>query len=138
MDNTGTSNVIRLRPHHLLCTQGYEGKGYDPAFVRDMDLIVEYLRTVQDAEIELVFCTDDLCRACPNRHDENICRSDNKVLQYDRSVISLFDLKEKKYRYQDLIRQIDAGMTETVLESICGDCEWYSESACRKNILRLS
>ena len=28
--------MIHLRPHHLLCTQGYSGKGYDENFVAHM------------------------------------------------------------------------------------------------------
>lgn len=36
-------DVITLRPHHLLCTQAYSGKGYDEAFVRNMDRVTESL-----------------------------------------------------------------------------------------------
>ena len=31
---------IVLRPHHLLCTQGYSGKGYDNDFVAHMTDVV--------------------------------------------------------------------------------------------------
>ncbi|MDD7224175.1 MAG: DUF1284 domain-containing protein, partial [Lachnospiraceae bacterium] len=34
--------MITLRPHHLLCTQGYSGKGYSDDFVENMDKIVDY------------------------------------------------------------------------------------------------
>ena len=33
-----------MRPHHLLCTQGYSGKGYSQEFVRNMDHWVKRLR----------------------------------------------------------------------------------------------
>ena len=57
---------MRLRPHHLLCTQGYSGKGYSPEFVKNMDAVVRRLRTEQKTPIELVFSTDDLCSCCPD------------------------------------------------------------------------
>lgn len=36
--------MIKLRPHHLLCTQGYSGNGYSDNFVKNMDYITEMLR----------------------------------------------------------------------------------------------
>ena len=30
---------MKLRPHHLMCTQSYAGKGYDEDFVKVMDKI---------------------------------------------------------------------------------------------------
>ena len=35
---------IVLRPHHLLCTQGYSGHGYSEAFVEHMNDVVHQLR----------------------------------------------------------------------------------------------
>ena len=58
--------MIKLRPHHLLCTQGYSGKGYSDDFVENMDKIVDYLRNNEDAKIMLKFGDDDLCSRCPN------------------------------------------------------------------------
>ena len=34
---------IKLRPHHLLCTQGYSGKGYSEEFVEHMNEVVAML-----------------------------------------------------------------------------------------------
>ena len=39
---------IVLRPHHLLCTQGYSGHGYSEAFVEHMNDIVHQLREVPE------------------------------------------------------------------------------------------
>ena len=41
--------MIKLRPHHLLCTQGYSGKGYSREFVENMTEIVKSIKN----EIEL-------------------------------------------------------------------------------------
>ena len=58
---------IVLRPHHLLCTQGYSGKGYDNDFVAHMTDVVHQLRDVPGTTIHLTFSTDTLCSCCPNK-----------------------------------------------------------------------
>ena len=45
---------IVLRPHHLLCTQGYSGKGYDNDFVAHMTDVVHQLRDVPGTTIHLI------------------------------------------------------------------------------------
>ena len=124
-----------MRPHHLLCTQGYSGKGYSGEFVRNMDEWVDKLRTREGFRVRITFSTDDLCTCCPHKQGEGICDDDAKVLEYDRKIIAYFRLEEKEYVYRDLIREIDARMTREMLDDICGNCSWYPVSACRRNIL---
>ena len=59
--------MIRLRPHHLLCTQGYSGEGYNESFVAHMNEVVEQLRNVPGTKITLTFSTDTLCSCCPHK-----------------------------------------------------------------------
>lgn len=129
--------MIKLRPHHLLCTQGYSGKGYSSDFVVNMDAIVEKLRSEKSTQIEIVNSTDHLCSKCPNMMGVNWCKDDHKVLEYDRKVMEYFDLEEATYVYQELIQKINEKMTPDMMDDICGNCGWYPISACRKNILGL-
>lgn len=130
--------TIKLRPHHLLCTQGYSGKGYSDTFVSNMDDVVERLRNNQDEKVEIVFTTDCLCGTCPSKMSEGVCKSDDKVLRFDKGVIDALGLDEGIYSYQDLITKLDeylaSGVEDEQLKKICGDCEWYPVSACWKNI----
>jgi len=126
---------MKLRPHHLLCTQGYEGKGYSGDFVENMTGITMHLRNNADAVIEVVFSTDDICEKCPHMLGDDLCESNDKVKRIDNKVISYFGIEEKNYIYQDIICKINAKMTSSMMDDICGDCQWYSMSACRKNIL---
>ena len=64
--------IIKLRPHHLLCTQGYSGKGYSENFVKNMDKVVSRLRTDKNAQVQIVFDTDCLCQECPSKIGEGI------------------------------------------------------------------
>ena len=130
--------IIKLRPHHLLCTQGYSGAGYSGEFVSNMDKVVKLLRSDRNAKVEIVFSTDSICAYCPSKVSDGICRSDSKVLKYDKGVISALGLDERIYSYQKLISKLDAYLTsgngDELLKAICGDCEWYHDSDCWKNI----
>lgn len=127
--------TLLLRPHHLLCTQGYSGRGYSRDFVRHMDRVVEYLRNDPEASFRLIFSTDDLCCACPHKKDENLCDTNEKVTRFDRKLVHYFQLEEKIYHYKEIISYIDRNMTEEMLADICEGCEWYPISACRRKIL---
>ncbi|WP_408072545.1 DUF1284 domain-containing protein [Butyrivibrio sp. JL13D10] len=127
--------IINLRPHHLLCTQGYSGKGYDENFVRNMTEITTKMRTDSDLKVRIVFSTDDLCKYCPRKRGEGICADDHKVLGFDAGVIDFLKLEEKVYGYQELIHEINEKMTSEKMKNICGNCEWHQMSACEKNIL---
>ncbi len=122
---------MRLRPHHLLCTQSYSGKGYDNAFVENMNRITAALRKNVLVPVEIVFSADDLCSCCPNMIDKSLCKDNKKVTSYDKKVTEYFHIEEKTYIYQDITREIRKKMTPEILEDICGDCEWYPVSACK-------
>ena len=126
--------AIVLRPHHLLCTQGYSGHGYSEAFVEHMNDVVHQLREVPGTKIQLTFSTDTLCSCCPNKLGTDLCDTQEKVKRYDRKTVEYFGLEEKEYDYQALIREIDAKATPEMLADICRDCCWFPISACCKNI----
>ena len=88
---------IVLRPHHLLCTQGYSGKGYDNDFVAHMTDVVHQLRDVPGTTIHLTFSTDTLCSCCPNKLGTDLCDTQEKVKRYDAKTVEYFGLEEKDY-----------------------------------------
>ena len=49
-----------IRPHHMLCMQFFEGKGYSDGFVASMAAIKEKLEK-EDPQVEIVEGTDDVC-----------------------------------------------------------------------------
>ncbi|MDY5846923.1 MAG: DUF1284 domain-containing protein [Bariatricus sp.] len=123
---------MELRPHHLLCTQAYSGKGYSDEFVRNMDELTEKLRKNEPVKIKITFSTDDLCACCPNKVGEGKCVTDEKVKRYDQKVVEYFHIEEKEYIYQEITEEIREKMTPEMLEDICEGCSWYPISACRR------
>ena len=126
---------IVLRPHHLLCTQGYSGHGYSPAFVENMDKVVERLRNGDD-RIRITYSTDDLCKKCPNKIGEDCCKTQDKVKWFDDRVVRYFGIEEKEYRYREITEEIDDRMTGEMMDDICSRCSWYPISACRQRIVK--
>jgi hypothetical protein len=126
---------MKLRPHHLLCTQGYSGKGYDNDFIANMTKITNRLRNEKNTFIEIVFFTDDICAKCPKRIGDDLCEENIKVKTLDKKVIDYFGIEEKYYIYQDIINEINTKMTLSIMDDICGNCTWYPVSACKRNIL---
>ena len=92
-----------LRPHHLLCTQGYSGKGYSSEFVENMNQITRKLRSREPVKVRLTCPTDDLCAKCPNMLGTDLCSTNDKVKRFDRKVMEYFHLEEKEYIYQELV-----------------------------------
>ena len=89
--------MIYLRPHHLLCTQGYSGKGYSEGFVSHMNEVVDELRNRPGTKITLTFSTDTLCSCCPHKEGEDLCDTQEKVKRFDQKVVDYFGLEEKEY-----------------------------------------
>jgi len=125
---------MKLRPHHLLCTQGYSGKGYDEDFVRNMTAITNYLRNDENAVVDIVFSTDDICAKCPRMLGIDLCKDNAKVKLLDKKVKDYFCIEETQYVYKDIVSKINSQMTNAMMDNVCSDCAWYPVSACRKNI----
>ena len=127
---------MKLRPHHLMCKQSYAGKGYDEDFVKVMDKITYELRNNKEYLINIVFSTDDICVACPNMLDINLCKTNEKVNNIDSKVIKYFNLEEKEYIYKDIVNYIKNNITLEIMDDICKECEWYNISECRSIICK--
>jgi len=65
----------------------------------------------------------------------DLCEDNEKVKRLDKKVVDYFGLEEKSYIYQDIIREINAKMTASLMDDICSECSWYSVSACKKRIV---
>ncbi|MGL5647149.1 MAG: DUF1284 domain-containing protein [Clostridium sp.] len=123
-----------MRPHHLLCTMAYIGKGYNKEFIENMNRKIKYLKT-EDAKIRLKIKVDSICESCPNKKEEK-CITENKVKIMDEKVLSYFNLEEKEYFYKEIIEDIKRIITKEVFDDICKDCEWYNMGVCKELIIK--
>lgn len=120
---------MELRPHHLLCIQGYHGEGYDQNFINNMNEVVQRLKCNPDQKIYLVCQCDDLCSACPEKAG-SICTSQKMVSDLDEQTLKWLDQPEGEYNYSQLLRYIEEHLTWNDYAKICGKCEWYKKNTC--------
>jgi len=115
--------VVQLRPHHLLCIQLFEGKGYSPEFVNNMYTIIERLEASSD--IMLTASSDSLCSKCPNRNGE-CCNTEEKIKQYDRNVLSHCNLGEGIiYSWKEASSIARENILEKgIIKEVCVNCSW--------------
>lgn len=127
---------INLRPHHGMCFQFYEGKGYSEDFTDHMGRIIMELENNPEELVRLSCAVDVVCKNCPN-NENGVCTTLEKVTRYDREVleaVNLHDGDEISYdEFSELVRKniIDAG----IRRDICGDCCW--DSICHSHELKL-
>lgn len=126
---------MKLRPHHLLCTLAYRGKGYSEEFILYMNKVVNEIRNNDNLKLNIVFDTDDLCSKCPNKVRDGICITNEKVVELDKGVVNLLNLTEKEYNYSDLKAELFNMINEEEIDKICGKCSWYEDSNCKKYII---
>lgn len=124
-----------LRGHHLLCLKGFQGYGYDDAFVENMTK-VNALRKSESTTIQLTDSPDDICKACPNLKD-NICENplqNTKIINMDREVLKNIDSK-KEYDALELFEKINAIFnSKESVSKICFNCSWHDKCLFYQNL----
>lgn len=114
-----------LRPHHGMCIQFYEGKGYSKDFTDHMGRIVQEMKANPTQKVTLKVQTDIVCKNCPN-NESGICTSQEKVTGYDKEVLKCCGLREgTEIGFDDFTALIRERIIHSGLRAeICGDCSW--------------
>ncbi len=116
-------NSLKLRPHHALCAQFFEGKGYSEAFVAHMYGVLSELD--RGAAVTLADGCDAICAGCPNERD-GVCETDEKVRAIDRRAIEAMGLSfDDTLPWHDLSALAkEKILAAEKLKDVCRDCEW--------------
>ncbi|MCR5025943.1 MAG: DUF1284 domain-containing protein [Methanobrevibacter sp.] len=127
---------LRLRGHHLLCLQGFQGYGYNEEFVLNMSHINK-LRKSKDTIISLTDECDDICAHCPNLKSD-MCENEkqnNIIKKMDSEVLSKLDIK-KEYNALELFEEISFKFnTLDSVQNICIGCKWNKECLFYKKLI---
>lgn len=122
--NPKQRETIEIRPHHGLCAEFFQGKGYSGEFTENMMAVLKMLAE-NDLQVVPKADTDLICGHCPNNNGD-CCTSEEKVLRYDKKVLELCGIAEgislSWEDYRRLLREkiIGAG----IIREVCGDCQW--------------
>lgn len=133
-----SEGAVSLRPHHVLCAIGWQGKGYSPEFTANMDRVVrDRLRADPATPVVFTFGADEICGPCPSRRGAG-CAADARVRPLDRRHAEALGLRpgqrmswaEAQQRAVSRVRPVD-------LERICAGCQWLGLGLCQSALARL-
>ena len=128
-----------LRGHHLLCTHGFKGMGYNEDFVKVMGDITEEIRNDEfDFPIQVVRAFDDACQACPHKGKSECEKSEDSndhVLSLDSRVLHHLGLKDGEiYMKSELISLTADRVKPADLDYLCEGCSWLEYGVCKEGI----
>ena len=129
--------MIYLRPHHINCIYFFVGKGYDEAFVSNMNKTIDTLNKNKSTQnIKFVCNCDFLCKKCPNKKNKN-CITKEHVLDLDGKTIREYKLNlNKLYSFEEIIEKYYLNYDATKFTNICESCEWYKNGTCSTNKIK--
>lgn len=130
---------MQFRPHHFLCTLGFEGKGYSPEFVANYLELASRLRAPggDEVHIDVVGRTDSICDPCPNRRGK-ACESEGKISKLDAAHAKVLGLSPgDSLTWGEAKELIRKRMTLEAFETACAPCAWKSLGLCEKALVGL-
>lgn len=129
MESGKYSDPIRIRAHHLLCIQGFQGYGYTKDFVSHMEKVTTFLRSNPLYKIKIVVKSDELCSQCPHDVDERCIKgSSNEISKIDRLVVEKANLDLKHiYTVSEAFGIVNKNLNHDLVVSLCSGCTWQNK-----------
>jgi uncharacterized protein len=134
------TDTLKYRPHHFMCTLGFEGKGYSPSFVENFQAIADRLRGQggDDVVLRVTDQTDSICAACP--HVQGLlCGSDEDYIQaLDARHGDVLGMKAgDDITWGEAKRRIVEKVDEVTFDRMCEGCSWKELGVCLTALQRL-
>ena len=117
--------AIPIRPHHGMCFQFFEGKGYNADFTKHLGRLLESLAEAPAQLVLLQLSADAACERCPRSTPEG-CADNEKVLRYDEAVLRRCALRAgQTLPYNEFLAAVRREiLAPGARAEICGDCAW--------------
>lgn len=133
---------LRIRAHHLLCLQGFQGFGYSEKFIAQMRRVHRLLRMKPDTDIQVLIGSDILCEHCPH-HYRGRCTTDDpenqpiatdtpdQAILKDRRVLTWLELENESVQlWGQLLYKVGRLVDSTAMNALCRNCKWREEEYC--------
>ncbi|KUK01664.1 MAG: Uncharacterized protein XD44_0251 [Methanobacteriaceae archaeon 41_258] len=114
----------KIRAHHLLCIEGFQGYGYDKKFTENLKDIIKTLKEDPNIQVTLVNEVDEICRMCPNKSK---CEGDENLKAKDERLIKHLNLNVKETKQYHELHSLIENIDFKILEEICGNCQWIKK-----------
>ena len=122
------SAPVRLRPHHILCSLGFQGHGYSNTFTANMAEVVGRLRAPGGEEmvIEITGQADAICAPCPRRLGTS-CLSHHRINTLDAAHgAALGIVPGDRITWGDAQDRVRDNVAPDDLDILCEGCPWAS------------
>ncbi len=121
-----------------MCTISFRGKGYSLGFIKNYKKIVQQLNADENTIIEVVEYMDDICIVCPNKVDNIICKTQDKILKLDKNhKESLGLVNGQKMTWREAKCLVKEKMTLEKFHKSCDGCNWKKYGVCEQALLDL-
>ncbi|MGB3406951.1 MAG: DUF1284 domain-containing protein [Jannaschia sp.] len=131
---------VRLRPHHVLCSIGFEGSGYNDAFTANMgNIVYGQLRAIDgpDVTVRIANEADSICAPCPLRLGTG-CASQALIDALDdRHGKALGLAAGDQLRWADCVQRVVARIEPDDLDTLCAGCDWLEQGMCKRALATL-
>jgi hypothetical protein len=131
---------VRYRPHHFLCSLGFQGKGYSEGFTANMTAIVMGRLRAEGGDatrIEVIGALDDICAPCPKNRG-HACAVQDKIDRLDAAHAAALSLSPGDVlTWGEAQARIRANLPPGSLSRLCAGCEWEPYGMCEAALSRL-
>lgn len=128
---------LSFRPHHFLCTIGFQGIGYSPHFVENYKKIVEAIQKDEELLIQVVVSEDSICSACPHQSTQG-CAVEEKIQGLDARHAQILRLKQGDIlSWREAKQRLKDHMTLDGFHQACSGCEWKALGVCESTLKKL-
>lgn len=131
---------VRLRRHHVLCSIGFAGAGYDDAFTANMSRVVYGTLRAPDGVDTRILVSEDadcLCAPCPRRRGLG-CEAQSRIDALDAAHGATLGLAPGDAltwgACLDLVRE---RVVPDDLDRICAGCRWLPMGLCKAAVADL-
>jgi hypothetical protein len=126
---------ISFRPHHFLCTLGFKGKGYSPAFVDNFQKIVDQLQDDETLPIRVVEKSDTICQACSYERGGS-CHTEAKIAKLDQAHQEILQLPAV-ITWSAAKTRLRQAMSLEKFHRACAPCRWKALGVCEQALQQL-
>jgi hypothetical protein len=124
--------MFEFRPHHFLCTVGFEGKGYSPEFVANYKEIANTLRKPggDKIRIRVTAVTDSICAPCPSKRGD-LCETQAKIDRLDQAHAQVLELQAgDELTWGEAKAKITEKFSLEKFHHACEPCSWKAMGVC--------
>lgn len=115
--------TFSIRPHHMLCLQFFEGKGYNDRFTENMSQVKTYLDN-ENPPVQIVQGADDICKGCPHRRGD-ICKDEQVIREHDKRVYEQVCRLGTRAYWNDIKEEIENQIINPKkVKQVCVKCKW--------------